>query len=117
MNEFADEFKGKLDIDRLTEDLVKHVENFKPKITYLDISNVEDTNLDSTKPLLQFVDYDNVVENVCNVKDINEGLEKVSKILKDSNYESHYFRTHEIEGTWYIDYGSHTTQFRVTKGE
>lgn len=117
MNEFADAFKDKLDIDRLTEDLVKYVESTRPKVRKLDISNVEDTNLDRHKPLLQFVDYDNVVENICNVKDINDGLEKVSQILKDSNYESHYFRTHEIEGTWYIDYGSHTTQFRVTKGD
>lgn len=108
---------SKLDVDRLTEDLVKYVESTRPKVRKLDISNVEDNNLDKNKPLLQFVDYDNVVENICNVKDINDGLEKVSQILKDSNYESHYFRTHEIEGTWYIDYGSHTTQFRVTKGD
>ncbi|QQV88515.1 hypothetical protein [Staphylococcus phage ZCSS1] len=108
---------SKLDVDRLTEDLVKYVESTRPKVRKLDISNVEDINLDKHKPLLQFVDYDNVVENICNVKDINDGLEKVSQILKDSNYESHYFRTHEIEGTWYIDYGSHTTQFRVTKGD
>lgn len=108
---------SKLDVDRLTEDLVKYVESTRPKVRKLDISNVEDTNLDKNKPLLQFVDYDNVVENICNVKDINDGLEKVSQILKDSNYESHYFRTYEIEGTWHIDYGSHTTKFRVTKGD
>uniref|UniRef100_A0AB39C889 Uncharacterized protein n=1 Tax=Staphylococcus phage UHP46 TaxID=3234966 RepID=A0AB39C889_9CAUD len=108
---------SKLDVDKLTKDLVTYVEKTRPKRRKLDISNVEDTNLDKHKPLLQFVNYDNVVENICNVKDINEGLEKIKQILKDSNYESHYFRTYEIEDTWHIDYGSHTTKFRVKKGD
>ena len=117
MKWFKDEFKDKLDIDKLTKDLVKYVESTRPKIRKLYISNVEDNNLDRHKPLLQFVDYDNVVENICNVKGVEDGLKKISQILKDSNYESYYFRTHKKDGVWFIDYGSHTTQFRVKESK
>lgn len=117
MNEFKDIFKDKIDVDKITEDLVRYVESARPKIRKLDISSVEDKNLTNTKPILQFVDYDNVIENICNVEDINDGLKKVSKILKDSDYKSYYFRTHEKNGVWFIDYGSHTTQFRVKESK
>lgn len=90
---------------------------FKPKINFLDISNVEEYNVVDTKPLLQFRDADGVVENICNVKDLEDGLAKVKKILEDSDYEHYYMRTYKPEDTWIIDYGSHTTSFLVKEAK
>lgn len=90
---------------------------FKPKITFLDISSVRCDNMIEAEPILQFRDYDNVVENICNVKDLQDGMSKVRKILDDSDYESYYMRTYKIDDTWTIDYGSHNTFFLVKEAK
>ena len=89
---------------------------FKPKINKLDISNVEQRDLVKSKPILQFIDSDGVVENICNVKDLYDGLDKMRKIFEDSNYtKSHYTRVAEHEDYYRIDYGSHYCFFEVTR--
>lgn len=89
---------------------------FRPKINKLDISNVEQRDLVRSKPILQFIDSDGVVENICNVKDLYDGLDKMKKIFEDSNYtKSHYIRVAEHEDYYTIDYGSHHCFFGVTR--
>lgn len=100
--EFVDDFMDSVDPDI-----------FKPKITFLDISSVKDDNVVDTKPLLQFRDWDGVKENICNVLDLDDGLNKIRQILNDSDYEFRYMRTYKPNDTWIIDYGSHNTSFLV----
>lgn len=97
------------------EELLRISEMFKPKIFTFDISNVENFEFDKSKPILQFEDKDGVIENICNVKDITDGLSKMTKIFKDSNYKNYYVRILDYPDYYWIDYGSHTTFFRVTK--
>ena len=75
------------DWERVKEDLWKVFKDMKPKINKLDISNVEDKDLDKKKPILQFQDSDRVIENICNVKGLEDGLSKMKKIFDDSNFE------------------------------
>lgn len=103
------------DWERMKEDLWKVFKDMKPKINTLDISNVVSKDLDKSKPVLQFQDSDRVIENICNVEDINDGLNKIKKILQDSDYTSYYTRVLDYPDYFWIDYSSHTTFFRVTK--
>lgn len=114
----TDEEKLRGDWESVSKDLWEVFENMKPKINKLDISNVESTNLDSSKPILQFQDSDGVLENICNVEDLDEGLDKMRKIFEDSNFEKHYYsRIADHDDYYWIDYGSHHCFFRVTKGD
>lgn len=106
------------DWEQVKEDLWKVFKDMKPKINKLDISNVEDKDLDKKKPILQFQDSDRVIENICNVKGLEDGLSKMKKIFDDSNFEKHYYnRIVEHDEYYWIDYGSHHCFFRVTKGD
>lgn len=106
------------DWEKVTEDLWKVFKDMRPKINTLDISNVVSTDLDKSKPLLQFQDSDRVVENICNVEGLEDGLSKMKKIFDDSNFEKHYYnRIVEHDEYYWIDYGSHHCFFRVTKGD
>lgn len=106
------------DWKNIQEDLWKALGSMKPKINKLDISNVESEDLDRNEPILQFQDYDDVIENICNVIDLDDGITKMKKIFKDSNFEKHYYsRIIEYDGYYKIDYGSHNCFFRVTKGD
>lgn len=106
------------DWERVKEDLWKAFKDMKPKINKLDISNVEDKDLDKKKPILQFQDSDGVIENICNVEGLEDGLSKMKKIFEDSNFEKHYYnRIVEHDEYYWIDYGSHHCFFRVTKGD
>lgn len=106
------------DWERVKEDLWKAFKDMKPKINTLDISNVEDKDLDKKKPILQFQDSDGVIENICNVEGLEDGLSKMKKIFEDSNFEKHYYnRIVEHDEYYWIDYGSHHCFFRVTKGD
>lgn len=58
------------------KELLRISEMFKPKIFTFDISNVQDFEFDKSRPILQFEDKDGVIENICNVKDITDGLSK-----------------------------------------
>lgn len=62
--------------------------NFSPYINNLNIESVISNNIDKNKGLLSFRDKDSVVENICNVEDIKEGLEKIDTILNESNINS-----------------------------
>lgn len=103
-------------IETTIEDLKPLLEKLETKTNYLDISKVQDTKITQDKPILQFNDYDNRVENICNVKDLQEGLDKMVKIFKDSGYTKHYYtRIIDYDNYFGIDYGSHNCFFRVTK--
>ncbi|UXE02518.1 hypothetical protein Biyabedamokiny2_00014 [Staphylococcus phage Biyabeda-mokiny_2] len=106
------------DWGKVTEDLWKVFKDMKPKINTLDISNVESKDLDKSKPILQFQDSDGVIENICNVEGLEDGLSKMKKIFDDSNFEKHYYnRVVDHDEYYWIDYGSHHCFFRVTKGD
>lgn len=106
------------DWEKVADDLWKVFENMEPKINKLDISNTEDKDLDTKKPILQFQDSDGVIENICNVEGLEDGLSKMKKIFDDSNFEKHYYnRIVEHDEYYWIDYGSHHCFFRVTKGD
>ena len=106
------------DWERVKEDLWKAFKDMKPKINTLDISNVVSKDLDKSKPILQFLDSDRVIENICNVEGLEDGLSKMKKIFDDSNFEKHYYnRIVEYDDYYKIDYGSHHCFFRVTKGD
>ncbi|WBF82011.1 hypothetical protein [Staphylococcus virus vB_SurM-PSU6] len=106
------------DWEKVTEDLWKVFKDMKPKINTLDISNVVSKDLDKSKPILQFQDSDGVIENICNVEGLEDGLSKMKKIFDDSNFEKHYYnRIVEHDEYYLIDYGSHHCFFRVTKGD
>ncbi|BBC69566.1 Phage protein [Staphylococcus phage phiSA039] len=106
------------DWEKVTEDLWKVFKDMKPKINTLDISNVESKDLDKSKPILQFQDSDGVLENICNVEGLEDGLSKMKKIFDDSNFEKHYYnRVVDHDEYYWIDYGSHHCFFRVTKGD
>ena len=106
------------DWERIKEDLWKVFKDMKPKINTLDISNVVSKDLDKSKPILQFQDSDRVIENICNVEGLEDGLSKMKKIFDDSNFEKHYYnRIVEQDEYYWIDYGSHNCFFRVTKGD
>ncbi|AFV50895.1 hypothetical protein F867_gp215 [Staphylococcus phage JD007] len=106
------------DWEKVTEDLWKVFKDMKPKINTLDISNVESKNLDKSKPILQFQDSDGVIENICNVEGLEDGLSKMKKVFDDSNFEKHYYsRVVDHDEYYWIDYGSHHCFFRVTKGD
>ena len=106
------------DWKKVKDDLWKVFENMEPKINKLDISNIEDKDLDTKKPILQFQDSDGVLENICNVEGLENGLSKMKKIFDDSNFEKHYYnRIVEHDEYYCIDYGSHNCFFRVTKGD
>ena len=110
--------KDKGSIEEFIDDFISNYPDlFKPKYTKLDVSCVDTDNINDKEPILQFVDKDNVVENICNVKGIDDGMEKVGMILDNSEYEYHYLRVFNKEDTWFIDYGSHTTEFRVKEGK
>ena len=79
------------DWKKVKDDLWKVFENMEPKINKLDISNIEDKDLDTKKPILQFQDSDGVLENICNVEGLENGLSKMKKIFDDSNFEKHYY--------------------------
>lgn len=114
-NEVKQGKKSEKSIAEFVDDFMRGVDPdiFKPKITFLDISSVKDDNVVDTKPILQFRDWDGVEENICNVIDLDDGLNKVRQILKDSSYEFHYMRTYKPNNVWVIDYGSHNTSFLV----
>ncbi|AVP40298.1 hypothetical protein HOS99_gp041 [Staphylococcus phage phiSA_BS1] len=104
------------DWEKVKEDLWKVFRDMKPKINTLDISNVVSKNLDKSKPILQFQDSDKVIENICNVEGLEDGLSKMKKIFDDSNFEKHYYsRIVEHDDYYKIDYGSHHCFFIVTK--
>ncbi|WFG33806.1 hypothetical protein YN120080_89 [Staphylococcus phage vB_SauM_JDYN] len=106
------------DWERVKEDLWKAFKDMKPKINTLDISNVVSKDLEKSKPILQFQDSDRVIENICNVEGLEDGLSKMKKIFDDSNFEKHYYnRIVEYDDYYKIDYGSHHCFFRVTKGD
>lgn len=106
------------DWKKVADDLWKVFENMEPKINKLDISNVEEKDLDKKKPILQFQDSVGVIENICNVEGLEDGLSKMKKIFKDSDFEKHFYsRIIEHENYYKIDYGSHHCFFRVTKGD
>jgi hypothetical protein len=106
------------DWEKVTEDLWKVFKDMKPKINTLDISNVVSKDLDKSKPILQFQDSDGVIENICNVEGLEDGLSKMKKIFDDSNFEKHYYnRVVDHDEYYWIDYGSHHCFFRVTKGD
>ncbi|QKE56184.1 hypothetical protein METROID_135 [Staphylococcus phage Metroid] len=106
------------DWGKVTEDLWKVFKDMKPKINTLDISSVESKDLDKSKPILQFQDSDGVIENICNVEGLEDGLSKMKKIFDDSNFEKHYYnRVVDHDEYYWIDYGSHHCFFRVTKGD
>lgn len=114
----SDEENLEEDWERIKEDLWKVFKDMKPKINTLDISNVVSKDLDTKKPILQFQDSDGVIENICNVKGLEDGLSKMKKIFDDSNFEKHYYnRIAEHDEYYWIDYGSHHCFFRVTKGD
>lgn len=114
----TDEENLREDWENVAKDLWEVFENMKPKINHLDISNVESKDLDKSKPTLQFQDSDGVIENICNVEDLEDGLVKMGKIFEDSNFKKHYYsRVVEYEEYYWIDYGSHNCFFRVTKGD
>nr|DAN11173.1 MAG TPA: hypothetical protein [Herelleviridae sp.] len=111
---FNDRYNKTIEIT--IEDLKPLLEKLETKTNYLDISKVQDTKITQDKPILQFNDYDNRVENICNVKDLQEGLDKMVKIFKDSSYTKHYYtRVIDYDNYFEIDYGSHNCFFRVTK--
>lgn len=118
-NEVKQGKKSGKSIAEVVDDFMRDVDPdiFKPKITFLDISSVIDDNVVDTKPILQFRDWDGVEENICNVIDLDDGLNKVRQILKDSSYESHYMRTYKPNNVWVIDYGSHNTSFLVKEAK
>lgn len=93
------------------------LESVETKVNTLDISKVKPEIFDMNKPVLQFQDEDNMVINICNVDNLDEGINKIKQIFKDSDLEHrlHYFRVNEHEDYYWIDYGSHHTFFRVTK--
>lgn len=96
------------DWNRVVDDLWEVLKDMKPKINTLDISNVVSKDLDKSKPILQFEDSDNVIENICNVEGLEDGLSKIKKIFDDSNFEKHYYtRIVEHDKYYWIDYGSH----------
>ncbi|AAX92401.1 hypothetical protein TwortDSMZ_132 [Staphylococcus phage Twort] len=101
-----------LDKDQLIEFLVKN-----QKVNNLDISKVKQDKFDMNMAVLQFQDDENNLTNICNVENLDEGLDKIRQIFKDSELEHrlHYFRVVEHEDYYWIDYGSHHTFFRVTK--
>ncbi|WRW34701.1 hypothetical protein CF5_0126 [Staphylococcus phage CF5] len=106
----------KKDWENIGKDLYKVFGNMKPKINFLDISNVQDKNLDNKKPMLQFQDSDGVLENICNVESLEDGLSKIKRIFEDSEYDkSKYCRVVDHYDYFWIDYGSHQCFFRVTK--
>ena len=106
------------DWNRVVDDLWEVIRDIKPKINTLDISNVVSKDLDKSKPILQFKDADSVIENICNVEGLEDGLSKIKKIFDDSNFEKHYYnRIIEHDECYWIDYGSHHCFFRVTKGD
>ncbi|ARM68964.1 hypothetical protein vBSauCG_47 [Staphylococcus phage vB_Sau_CG] len=106
------------DWEKVTEDLWKVFKDMKPKINTLDISNVVSKDLDKSKPILQFQDSDGVIENICNVEGLEDGLSKMKRIFDDSNFEKHYYnRVVDHDEYYWIDYGSHHCFFRVTKGD
>ena len=106
------------DWKKVADDLWKVFENMEPKINKLDISNIEDKDLDTKKPILQFQDSDGEIENICNDEGLENGLSKMKKIFDDSNFEKHYYnRIVEHDEYYWIDYGSHHCFFRVTKGD
>lgn len=93
------------------------LESIETKVNTLDISKVKSEIFDMNKPVLQFQDEDNMIINICNVDDLDDGINKIKQIFKDSELEHrlHYFRVNEHEDYYWIDYGSHHTFFRVTK--
>lgn len=108
--------ENKLDKDDLTQDLVDYVENTRPKTNYLDIRNVYQEDLFLNKSILQFEESDGTRVNICNVIDLEDGMNKMKKIFKDSGFEKHYYnRIIEYDDYYKIDYGSHRCFFIVTK--
>lgn len=106
------------DWERIKEDLWKVFKDMKPKINTLDISNVVSKDLDKSKPILQFEESDGTRVNICNVTDLEDGMTKMKKIFKDSDFDKHYYSRIIERGDYYkIDYGSHHCFFRVTKGD
>lgn len=81
----------------------------------LDVKNVYQEDLFLNRSILQFQESDGIIVNICNVKDINDGLNKIKKILQDSDCTSYYTRVIDYPNYFWIDYSSHTTFFRVTK--
>lgn len=106
------------DWERMKEDLWKVFKDMKPKMNHLDISNVESKELEKSKPILQFQESDGNRVNICNVENLDEGLDKMKKIFKDSGFKKHYYsRIVDHDKYYKIDYGSHHCFFRVTKGD
>ncbi|UGL60571.1 hypothetical protein [Staphylococcus phage vB_SurM-PSU4] len=106
----------KLDKDDLTQDLIDYVENTRPKTNYLDIRNVYQEDLFLNKSILQFEESDGSRVNICNVIDLEDGMNKMKKIFKDSGFEKNYYnRIIEYDDYYKIDYGSHRCFFIVTK--
>ena len=63
----SDEENLAKDWENVAKDLWSVFESMKPKVNHLDISNVKSKELDKSKPILQFQDSDDVIENICNV--------------------------------------------------
>lgn len=106
------------DWERVKEDLWEVFKDMKPKVNHLDISNVESKELEKSKPILQFQDSNGVIENICNVEGLEDGLSKMKKIFEDSEFKKHYYsRIVDHDNYYCIDYGSHHCFFRVTKGD
>ncbi|WWT40147.1 hypothetical protein [Staphylococcus phage PT94] len=100
------------------EKMIKDIcAKIKPKVNMLDISYVQQDKFDLNKPVLQFQDSDGVIENICNVNNLEDGLDVIKQIFKNSNLEHrlHYFRVVGYDNYHWIDYGSHYSFFRVTK--
>lgn len=105
---------NKNEYERMIKDICAKV---KPKVNKLDINYVQQDKFDLNKPVLQFRDSDGVTENICNVDNLEDGLDVIKQIFKNSSPEHrlHYFRVVEHDNYHWIDYGSHYSFFRITK--
>lgn len=100
--------------ERMIKDICAKI---KPKVNRLSIDSIQQDKFDLNKPVLQFQDSDGVIENICNVDSLEDGLDVIKQIFKKSNLEHrlYYFRVNQHEDYYWIDYGSHYSFFRITK--
>lgn len=97
----------------ISEDILKYIG--KPKQYIFDLE--ADDRLDKDLPILQFRASDGVTENICNVEGFTDACTRISSILKNADYKSHYIRTHIKDNVMYLDYGSHTSKFKIINAD
>ncbi|BBI90243.1 hypothetical protein MRS_126 [Staphylococcus phage MR003] len=67
-----------------------------------------------SKPILQFL-HNKRTYDVCNVKNIDDAMYLINKVLEEANYAHYYTRVIEQEDCYILDYGSHQCFFKLLK--